>query len=112
MTLSARIAASLPARILAVLAALCLVGAFALATLLPPTMSLAQLVARMDHTALVAMQNWVSGHISEWTWRHLLLPIFLRPDWMLLLFLGLIFAAAAITVASAKAEPRSRHRRS
>ncbi|HEY0418495.1 MAG TPA: hypothetical protein VGC80_03145, partial [Acetobacteraceae bacterium] len=93
-------ARSLAVRVLAVLSAACLVGAVALATILPPTLSLGQLLARIDHSALVAMQNWTGQHLSEWVWAQLALPLLVRPDWLLPVALGLVLGGAALTLGS------------
>jgi hypothetical protein len=101
----------LSARVLAVLAALCLIGAFALAVLLPPTMSLAELLARYDHGMLVALQNWTSRNLSAWAWRNFAVPLLVRPDWLLLVMLGLVFGGAAVTVTFRGGAAQSRRRR-
>ena len=65
----------MPARILAILAAMCLVGAFALVTFEPPMLSLGELVAMMDHSLLVAVQDWTRMRVSEWVWAELAVPL-------------------------------------
>jgi len=52
-------------RVLAVLAALCLVGAFALALFYPPTMPLQRLVAQFDQQLLLTAQEWVREHWGD-----------------------------------------------
>ncbi len=98
-------------RILAVLAALCLVAAFGLAVLLPPAMSLADLIARIDHSMLLGLQNWMTRNLSEATWRNLVMPLLVRPDWLSPVMLGLVFAGAALTLAS-RGVKQPRRRRS
>ncbi len=98
-------------RILAVLAALCLVCAFGLAVLLPPAMSLAELIARIDHSVLLGLQDWTVRNLSEATWRNLALPLLVRPDWLSPFMLGMVFAGIALTLAS-RAVGQSRRRRS
>jgi hypothetical protein len=101
----------LSARIMAVLAALCMVGAFALAVLLPPNLSLAELVARFDHNVLVAVQNWTTQHLSPWIWRSLVVPLLVRPDWLPLVMLGMVFGGAALTFVFRGGAAASRRRR-
>lgn len=98
-------------RVLLVLAAICFVASFALALLLPSTLSLAGFIARVDHAALVDLQNATRATLGDSVWRSVLVPLLGRPDWLLPLTLGLVFAGAALTCASREAAPRSRHRR-
>jgi hypothetical protein len=100
------------ARILAVTAALLLVGAFALATLLPPSLSLGQFMASIDHPTLLAVQDFVRTRISEWTWREIAVPLLVRPCWLIPLSLGLVTGGLALTLSSQRGAPRSHRRRS
>jgi hypothetical protein len=100
------------ARVLAVLAAICLVGAFALATLLPPTLGLGELVAMENQSLLVAAQDLIRGRISEWAWGQLAMPLLMRPTWLVPACAGLVLAGASITLGSRKGVPRSHRRRS
>lgn len=99
-------------RFLAVLAAANMVAAFALATLLPPMLPLAQLISMADGNLLTATHAFVSLHLSAWVWMHLLLPVLLRPCWLLPTCLGIVLAGGAMTLASRKGVPRSHRRRS
>jgi hypothetical protein len=100
------------ARILAVMAAMFLVLAFALAATLTPVTTLGQALSAYNHDGLVAFQNAVRGHFSEWAWLNLVLPVLLRPAWLLPTGCGLVAAGVAATVASRAASPHSRRRRS
>jgi uncharacterized protein (DUF2062 family) len=100
------------ARVLAVLAAASLVAAFALATLLPPPLTLAQMVAMLDARLLYDAHEFVANHLSAWLWTHLLLPVLLRPCWLIPAAAGLLFAGAAMTLNSRKGLPRSHRWRS
>lgn len=99
-------------RVLAVLAAVFLVGAFALATLLPPMLSLGQLLAMLDHPLLVAAQNLVRARVSDWVWVDLALPLLVRPCWLVPTGLGLVLAGASLTLGSRNGVPRSHRWRS
>jgi hypothetical protein len=101
----------LAARVLWVLSAACMVASFTLALLLPPSLTLASLVARADHMALVRLQDFVRGHVSDWAWTSVLLPLLARPDWLLPLALGLVFAGLAVSVASRPGATRANRRR-
>jgi hypothetical protein len=94
-------------RILAVLAALMLIGAFALATLGPPGVPLGHVLFTLD----TPVMDWLQQHFAGWAWRTLVVPLLLRPAWLLPAALGIIFAGAALTLASRPQTHRSRHQR-
>jgi hypothetical protein len=102
----------MPARILAILAAMCLVGTFALVTFEPPMLSLADLVAKIDHSLLVAVQDWTRMRVSEWVWEDLAIPLLVRPCWLVPMAVGLLCGAGSVTLASRSSVPRSHRRRS
>jgi hypothetical protein len=102
----------MPARILAILAAMFLVGAFALVTLLPPMLSLEELVSMTNHSLLVAVQDWTRMRVSEWVWDEMALPLLVRPCWLVPIACGLLCGAASVTLASRSRVPRSHRRRS
>jgi hypothetical protein len=99
-------------RILAIVAALLLVGAFAMATLLPPSLPLGQLLASVDHSALVAVQDFTRARMSEWMWQEVAVPVLLRPCWLIPVSLGLIAGGLALTLSSRHGAQRSHRRRS
>jgi hypothetical protein len=99
-------------RILAVLAAANLVAAFALATLFSPLTTLAQVLVRDDPHALYALHEAVVAHSSTWVWTNLLLPLLLRPSWLVPVCIGVLCAGGATTIASRASVPRSHRRRS
>lgn len=98
-------------RILAVLAAILLVGAVALAMLIPPSLPLGQVLLMLDHDATNAVHDFMGRHFSEWIWSDLAMPLLLRPAWLVPAALGLICAGAATSVSIKKTAGRS-HRRS
>ena len=99
-------------RIFAVIAAMFLVLAFALATLLPPEMPLSQAVSVVNHGWLVAFQDIVRNNVSEWVWMNLAVPLLLRPVWLLPVALAMVAGGAAITLSSRRGSTRSHRRRS
>jgi len=99
-------------RTLTVLAAAAFVAAFALATLFSPLTTLAQVVARDDPHTLYAVHDFVVAHSSAWVWTNLVLPVLLRPSWLLPVFLGVVFGGGATTIASRAGVARSHRRRS
>jgi hypothetical protein len=85
-------------RVLAVLAATALVGAFALATMLPPLTSVAELVALLDNRTLLALPEAVRGHTPAWVWDWVVLPVLMRPVWLLPMAFGVVLGGLAITL--------------
>ncbi len=100
------------ARVLAVAAAICFVAAFTMATLLPPMTTLSEVLADIDHPFPTWLRTFVTGHLSDWVWINLFMPILGRPDWLLFACFGVIFAGAALTLSSRKGVTRSHRRRS
>lgn len=99
-------------RALAVLAAANFVVAFALATLLPPLTTLAQLVARDDPHVIAAMRDFTLAHGSVWIWNNVVVALLARPCWMLAVTVGILCAGGATTLASRASVARSHRRRS
>ena len=97
-------------RILAVLAAALLVGAFALATLADPALPLGHALFLLDHRILIAVQD-NTEHTAPWLWNHVAVPMLMRPVWFVPVALGLICGGCAFSLSMRQA-PRSRQRRS
>jgi hypothetical protein len=93
-------------RVLAILASVFFVIAFALAALLPPTTSLFRVAALLDDHIMPRLQTLVREDVSEWAWRSLFVPVLQRPGWLLPLAIGLVLAGAALSVSSRR---RARH---
>lgn len=87
-------------RIFAILAAICVVGAFAIALLYPPMLTLGRLISQIDHQSLVAAQEWIRDQCGDWTWMNLCVPLLARPAWLLPLTLSLVFGGLALTARS------------
>jgi hypothetical protein len=98
-------------RILAVLAAMLLVGAVALATLGPPEVPLGQVMLMVDHDLTEGLHNGTERYLAVWIWEWLISPLLLRPAWLLPAALGLICAGISFTLSPGKPAHRS-HRRS
>ncbi len=94
-------------RLFAVIAAVMFVAAFALAALLPLDSTLAEALAGVDHRVLV----WLPQHAPGWAWTWLVKPALVRPVWLLPAAVGVICAAAVMTLSSGPPS-RSRRRRS
>ena len=91
------------ARVFAVLAALLLVTAVAVATLLPLGTTLGQALALLDR----AVPTWVREHSTAWLWNWIEVPFMVRPIWIIPTFLGLICAGISTTL-NVDTSPRRR----
>ena len=98
-------------RTLTVLAAICLVGAFALGTVMPPFTSLAELIANTDHDTLVWFKGFADHNLPQWLWLDVLVPVLLRPDWLLPLAIGVVFLGLSLTLRNGRGKGVARTRR-
>ena len=98
-------------RILAVVAAALLVGAVALAMLGPPAVPLGQLLFMVDHDLMEAVHRFVGSHLASWLWDYLLVPVLVRPAWLVPAAIGLVCGGASLSLSTRKSAHRS-HRRS
>jgi hypothetical protein len=98
-------------RILAVLAAMLLVGAIALAMLGPPEVPLGQVLFLVDHDLMNAVHGFIGTHLAGWLWDYLIVPVMLRPAWLVPAALGLILGGMSLSLSTRKTTHRS-HRRS
>lgn len=99
-------------RCFAVLAACLLVGAFALATILPPDLALTDGLALIDRSLPTRLQAGSVAHLPPWVWNMCVVPFLIRPVWLLPAGFGVVCAGAALTFASGGGAQRSRRRRS
>ena len=95
------------ARVFAILAAVCLVLAVGIASLVPLGLTLEQGVLLYDKTAL----DWARSHSGTWLWAWIETPFLARPLWLLPTCLGVVFAGLATSFNLGTASP-SRRRRS
>ena len=100
------------AKTLAILAAMLLVAAVALGTLMPIDMSLGEALEVMAKTQLAASEAFVRAHISGWLWDKPLTALLVRPTWLVPAGCGLVCAGAAMTAASRRKAAPSRRRQS
>jgi len=98
-------------RVLAILAAMLLVGAVALAMLGPPAVPLGQVLFMVDHDLMEAVHGFIGTHLATWLWDYLVLPLMLRPAWLVPAALGLLCGGASLSLSTRKSTHRS-HRRS
>lgn len=99
-------------RILAVLAAALLVGTVAMATLAPADMLLGQALLAIDRNTVGGLQSWIESVSAHWMWTDVVLPVLVRPVWLLPASLGLICAGLSLTLPHGRRAERSRQRRS
>jgi hypothetical protein len=102
---------SLTAKIFSALAAACLVGALALATLLPPDMSLHEAIHTIDALRADLFQQAMIGGLGKGFWESAAVPLLMRPVWLMPLSLGLICVGAALS-SSFQATPRTKRKQS
>lgn len=90
---------TIAAKVMAALGATCLVGGFAIASLLQPFFTLAQLVMMVDQQVLPSLERVEPSNSAQWIWAHIAMPILLRPAWMMPTMFGVIFVGLAATLA-------------
>ncbi|HWA79727.1 MAG TPA: hypothetical protein VG848_05375 [Acetobacteraceae bacterium] len=96
-------------RALAICAAALMVAAFALATLEPPDMPLGSFLYSVDAGFLNFLQAEIQHHLAPWLWDKVVVPVLMRPAWLLPVAVGIVCAGAATSLAIA-ANPRSTRR--
>jgi hypothetical protein len=98
-------------RILSVVAAALLVGAVALGLLGPPDMPLGAALFLINHDLVHAFRGGIEAHFDHWMWDDVVLPLLVRPVWLLPASLGLVFAGLSLTLANKSRPQRSQRRR-
>ena len=93
------------------LAAVLLVGSVALAALLPGDMTLAQALQAMGSGAPADMPRVLTASVGHFMATAILVPVLVRPVWMIPVSLGLICIGGAVT-ALTQGATRPRQRRS
>jgi len=97
-------------RILAVLAAVCLVSSAALATLGPPDLPLDQMLLMSGGGVMRTLEEWTRDHLAVWVWNDIEVPLLARPAWLIPAALGILFAGLAVTLTPPRGTPRHRRR--
>lgn len=85
-------------RVLAILAAIAFVGAFALATMLPPTTSLAATLGMIGEHEFASIAGTLRASLGKWAWEWLVAPVLSRPVWLLPAALGVLLGGLAVTL--------------
>jgi hypothetical protein len=99
-------------RILAVIAAILFVGAVGLATIGPRMMLLGEALAWLNPDAEAGLHAWLLRVFGPWSWTYAARPLLIRPAWLPLGSLGLIFAGIALSWPPPPDATRRSHRRS
>ena len=102
--------ASPAVRVLSVLAASCLVLAFALAVTMAPTATLAQLITRLSPAGIAGMEGFMLRTLPDWAWRGVAVPILTRPCWLVPVDAALVFGGVAASIALCRARTAQRRR--
>ena len=85
------------ARVLMVIAAAMLVAGFAIATFVPPDLPLGQFLLQQDHGSLARLRLAVAG-LPQFVWPAIVMPLLLRPVWLLPLMVGIVALGGAISL--------------
>ena len=98
-------------RALAVLAAVFLVSAVALAALGPPNVPLGAALFMLDRDILASVEGGLQAHLSRWMWNEVVMPLLMRPAWLLPAAVGLVCAGVSLTLTNRQRPQRSSRRR-
>lgn len=98
-------------RVFAVLAAILLVGSVALVALMPADSSLGQALRDLTGTAPDRALGLFSTGLPRTLWEAVIVPVLVRPVWLVPVSLGLICVGGTLTALS-HASPRTKQRRS
>lgn len=93
------------------MAAVFLVGAVAVATLEPPDMPLGALLLALDHDLSAAIEDGMQARLSFWMWDDVVLPVLLRPAWLLPAAIGLVLTGVSLTLSTRQRSQRTHGRR-
>ncbi len=97
-------------RALAVIAAIFLVSGIAIALLFPANVALAQMIYTIDGSALDWVESSLRQAVPGWAWVWVILPLLIRPAWLLPASIGIVAAGLSITF-TRRAETGSPRRR-
>jgi hypothetical protein len=99
-------------RLVAVFAAVFLVGSIAIGSLTDPGWPLGQLLFAINPRLLASVDVGMRGAVPPWAWDWIVHPILIRPAWLIPACIGIICVGLYVTLASRQGQPRSRRRRS
>jgi hypothetical protein len=87
------------AKLAAATGALSLVLAFAIASLMNPFLSLAQLLTTQAPLWMASVAHAEHTGVALWLWDYVALPLLLRPAWMIPTMLGVVLVGLAAQLA-------------
>ncbi len=97
-------------RIFTTLAAILLVAAFGIAVI-APGMTLGEGLLDFDAGTLASLQSACRDLLPDGTWLHVVVPLLIRPAWLVPASLGIVCCGVAVNLnSSSKASPTRRHR--
>ncbi len=94
-----RVRRALAAKLFAAAGALFLVASLAVASLMKPWATLAELALTLDHNFVLVWDRAEHSQATTWMWLHVVMPLMLRPAWLLPTAAGLVCVGAATTFA-------------
>ncbi len=97
-------------RVLAVFAAVFLVGSVGLATLEQPDLPLGQMLFMVDSGFMNALESGTKRRLSPWIWSNVEVPLLIRPAWLIPAAIGIVCAGLAVTLTPNRGSPRPRRR--
>ncbi len=97
-------------KIFSVAAAIFLVGAFALATLGAPDQTLGEVLGDLARALVVNLRGWMQQLGLGWVWVHAMLPLLVRPSWLVPAGLGMVCIGGAASSRSSDAARGQRRR--
>ena len=65
----------------------------------------------VDHDLMNVVHSFIGTHLAAWLWDYLIVPLMLRPAWLVPAALGLILGGMSLSLSTRKSTHRS-HRRS
>jgi hypothetical protein len=99
-------------RVFAVLAAVFLVAAVALGSILPADEPCGEIIANFDQSWLTGLQSFELHWLGGWFWQVVTVPVLVRPAWLVPFALGLVCLGAVTTLNWMEHPSGSRRRRS
>ena len=97
-------------RVFMLLAAVMLVGAFALALLGPQDLTLGEGLLLLDHSLLTRAHATIVATLSPGWWDRVAVPVLIRPAWLPPAAIGLVFGGCALTMGGGPASQKRRRR--
>jgi hypothetical protein len=99
-------------RTFAVLAAACAVAAVALIVLAPDSMTLIQGLSELDPNLPQHFRHAMLNMLGNGAWTHVVVPLLVRPVWLIPVYLALLFAGISATLGWPAQSSRSTRTRS